>query len=63
MLELMEEEIRIALALLGVDRLASLDALVHARRPPVTLRTSSAPFRSSTAPTTERLALRQERRL
>jgi glycolate oxidase len=37
MLELMEEEIRVALALLGVDRLASLDAsYVHAA-PPVTL--------------------------
>ena len=37
MLELMEDEVRIALALLGVDRLAALDpSYVHAS-PPVAL--------------------------
>jgi len=37
MLELLEDEIRIALALLGVDRLASLDASYLHPAPPVAL--------------------------
>jgi isopentenyl diphosphate isomerase/L-lactate dehydrogenase-like FMN-dependent dehydrogenase len=37
MLELMEDEIRIALALLGVDRLAALDASYVHPAPPVAL--------------------------
>jgi len=37
MLELLEDEIRIALALLGVDRLSALDASYVHPAPPVTL--------------------------